>query len=44
MDNRFMGLAVARIGNNLLQASLKSFHDSTVKVSEIDLEKYTRKI
>ena len=44
MDNRFMGLAVARIGSNLLQASLKSFHDSTVKVSEIDLEKYTRKI
>jgi len=44
MDNRFMGLAAARIGNNLLNASLKSFHDSTVKISEIDIEKYTSKI
>jgi len=44
MDNRFMGLACARIGNNLLQASLKSFHDSTVKISEIDIDKYTKKI
>ena len=44
MDNRFMGLAAARIGNNLLNASLKSFHDSTVKISEIDIEKYTTKI
>ena len=44
MDNRYMGLAVARIGSNLLNASLKKFHDSTIKITEIDIEKYARKL
>ena len=44
LKNRFLGLAVSRISNNLLNASLKNFHESTVKTRKIEIEDYITKV
>lgn len=42
MDN--IGMISANIGGNLVNAAMKSFHDSSIKISEIDIEKYLHEI
>lgn len=39
-----VGLVASRIGTTLLNASLKGFHDATVKTTRIDLSKYVKEL
>ncbi len=39
-----IGLIAGRIGTTLMNASLKAFHDSSLKLTRIDLSKYVREL
>ena len=39
-----IGLIAGRIGTTLMNASLKAFHDSSLKRTRIDLSKYVREL
>ena len=44
MGIKNIGLIAGRIGTTLMNASLKAFHDSSLKRTRIDLSKYVRKL
>lgn len=44
MDVRNVGLLCNRTGNTITDLSMKAFHDSSVKINEIDYEKYLSKV
>lgn len=44
MGIRNVGFLAAKVGSSMLKASLKGFHEATIKASPIDLDKYITKL